>query len=647
MKANFYISGKCMNLISFVAYHLNCMKLFLVSLFTVFCGLVFAQQNHFVYIQSDNQQAFYVKLDKKIMSSSGSGYLIIPKLREGSYEFSIGFPKEEWPEQKISCYVTSSDAGYLLKNFGDKGWGLFNFQTMDLLMAGNVKPEDSLAAKANSEDAFASVLSKAVNDPSISNKEQEVKPLVPDTIQLVSKRVLKPVKKKGEQALVKNKAGKPAPVKRNRVVKLEEQIASDSASLKYVDLGKGKPDTISVIIPPLPAAEEMVMTKPQQDSTPVIAVVKPDPVMPAADSVVAIPVSRPVEDEAASTIIKNKTTIPEPSSDSLKANRDTGSVVLEIPVQPKDSLSQGVVESAVPAQKDTLHVLVAVMNPILADSSLSGQVVVKTDSIDASTILKNVKADEVPVSQDSSGMARVDAEPVKVPVSADSLISPPMVDTAVSVMARLDSVEVPVVTEDNQGNKRSGKKGLGLFKKRKQEKVKEEPVTEVKPVVVQDTAMAKVSEIRPELVDTAVVAVKQPAEPELKKQPEKVADPVEVKVNKPVVQETVSVQTAMSRPLLKCTFYADDDEFLNLRKKMDKGRDNENQMLNMAHKAFEKRCFNVRQIQRLSILFQTDESKYKFFDDAYNYTYDPENFPSLIVELNDDYYKRRFKAMLR
>jgi len=43
-----------------------------------FCGLK-AQQNHFIYIETENKQAFYVKLDKKLYASSPWGYLVMPK----------------------------------------------------------------------------------------------------------------------------------------------------------------------------------------------------------------------------------------------------------------------------------------------------------------------------------------------------------------------------------------------------------------------------------------------------------------------------------------------------------------------------------------------------------------------------------------
>src|SRR5450432_1477878 len=104
-----------------------------VFLFTL-AGLK-AQQNHFIYIQTENKQPFYVKLDKKLYSSSASGYLVVPKLKDGTYNLAIGFPKGEWTEQNMLCTINNNDIGYLLKNFESKGWGLFNLQTLAVIMA--------------------------------------------------------------------------------------------------------------------------------------------------------------------------------------------------------------------------------------------------------------------------------------------------------------------------------------------------------------------------------------------------------------------------------------------------------------------------------------------------------------------------------
>jgi Domain of unknown function (DUF4476) len=129
-----------------------------------------AQQNYFVYVQTDNKQPFYIKLHNKLMSSSASGYLVIPKLTTGNYALTVGFAKDQSAQQSYNLSIGNSDAGYLLKNFGEKGWGLYNIQTMEISMNGS--PAHT-TAKANTEadEVFAATLSGVANTNLSVSKE--------------------------------------------------------------------------------------------------------------------------------------------------------------------------------------------------------------------------------------------------------------------------------------------------------------------------------------------------------------------------------------------------------------------------------------------------------------------------------------------
>ncbi len=154
-----------------------------------------AQQNHFIYLQTENKLPFYVKFNKKIWSSATEGYLIIPKLQQGSYLLTIGFVKNEWPEQMVTCVINDNDQGYLLKIFNDKGWGLFNLQTMEVAMATEKKDEDEkltevIAAKPEIKP-IDTVIAMVVPKPFSSDNIKEIQiakdttkeiPIATDTI---------------------------------------------------------------------------------------------------------------------------------------------------------------------------------------------------------------------------------------------------------------------------------------------------------------------------------------------------------------------------------------------------------------------------------------------------------------------------------
>jgi hypothetical protein len=129
-----------------------------ISLFFLFCILaenLSGQQTRFIYIQTENKQPFYIKMDNRILSSSVYGYIIIGQLTDSTYTISTGFPRAEWQEQNITIAVKETDAGYLLKNFGEKGWGLVNLQSTQLIMA------DKKAEKEKADTKEVADLSKA------------------------------------------------------------------------------------------------------------------------------------------------------------------------------------------------------------------------------------------------------------------------------------------------------------------------------------------------------------------------------------------------------------------------------------------------------------------------------------------------------
>lgn len=96
-----------------------------------------------------------------------------------------------------------------------------------------------------------------------------------------------------------------------------------------------------------------------------------------------------------------------------------------------------------------------------------------------------------------------------------------------------------------------------------------------------------------------------------------------------------------------CRQLATEDFFQKVRRKM-ASRSGDEGIFHIAEKYFsEGACFSTQQIQSLIYLFMTDEYKFKFLELAYPHTYDTNHFPSLIKTLGDDYYRGRFKAMIR
>ncbi|MHB1921844.1 MAG: DUF4476 domain-containing protein [Chitinophagaceae bacterium] len=93
-----------------------------------------AQQNpHFVYIQTNSGQLFYVKIANTLLSSSQSGYIIIPGLRQGDIQLTIGFPRNQFPEQVFDLHLQNHDEGYLLQPISSQRFELQNLTDFSLL----------------------------------------------------------------------------------------------------------------------------------------------------------------------------------------------------------------------------------------------------------------------------------------------------------------------------------------------------------------------------------------------------------------------------------------------------------------------------------------------------------------------------------
>lgn len=144
--------------------------------FLLMASVVLAQRTNFVYLQTDPQQPFFIKLNEKVISSSAAGYLILPKLTAGTYTITIGFAGGKLAEQKFDLQVQNSDKGYLIKQLGGGELSLFDLQTAALLPAASTKGATTVKLEKENVSAFTNALSKASADTTLlyGKPKQEV-----------------------------------------------------------------------------------------------------------------------------------------------------------------------------------------------------------------------------------------------------------------------------------------------------------------------------------------------------------------------------------------------------------------------------------------------------------------------------------------
>ncbi|QEC71318.1 DUF4476 domain-containing protein [Arachidicoccus ginsenosidivorans] len=261
-----------------------------ILLFLCMAVLVFTTQskaqdpdnNHFIYIQAKAKQPFYVILNKKVYSSSSIGYLIIPKLKDGSYDLRIGFPQAQAPEQNFTCVVKGADAGYSLEK-SDGKLGLLNLQTKQFIASSSqttledqysvasAKVDDATdkvkdkanEAKAEAKDtnnAFSAMLSDAANDPTLAlpvetpkatlgKKEDKTSTQVDDfgkdpiadskaIVEAVPEENLKPAE--NTEADLSKTYG---------VIKSIQQRSKKGTSMTFVMFNSRSTDTVDILVP--------------------------------------------------------------------------------------------------------------------------------------------------------------------------------------------------------------------------------------------------------------------------------------------------------------------------------------------------------------------------------------------------------------
>jgi hypothetical protein len=354
------------------------MKKFILFIFLAAIAIQGSSQKiYFAYLQTEAGQPFFVRMNDKVFSSSSSGYLILSRLHDSTYTIYLGFPGQS-TEQKFSIPINHKDKGYLVKDFGAQGWGLFDLQSLTVQMAQNagsgVKtvPDDNVSP-------FTEILSKAADDPSLKEKtvvevvkktdpvipavqkEEVAVPVSKTTDPVVEKTVTPAVSSSGDEVVKKEektgdvkkeeiKAGEPVKepvevkkesevtvktasntkseedknqVSSSEVVKLSESAGSEGHEVVYLDKsGSGRSDTIRLQIP-----NQKIAEKPVEDSRPVEKKFLDIPVEPAKDNTP----KNETKQEPVKTVAEEKAVVKE--TETPKVNEPVKESVTEEPVK--------------------------------------------------------------------------------------------------------------------------------------------------------------------------------------------------------------------------------------------------------------------------------------------------------------------------
>jgi hypothetical protein len=258
--------------------------------------MVKAQKVYFIYLQSETSTPFYVKMSGKIQSSTTSGYLILSKLVDSTYNITIGQPGKQ-EEPRFTVTISRGDRGFLLKNI-DGSLSLFDLQTLAVYKPINTETT-SATQTVSRNDNFTKLLAKAADDSSLLSQpvvqvkpKPEVKPeeaVVKETVavkqgtpqspvavsttnqqpetavkkDILTKETVPTVSQEPQPEVKKEEPTQPAQedYKRSIVAKKSETANAEGLGITFVDTFDGGVDTIDITIP---NQKSIVIDTPQQ-----------------------------------------------------------------------------------------------------------------------------------------------------------------------------------------------------------------------------------------------------------------------------------------------------------------------------------------------------------------------------------------------
>ena len=155
----------------------NWARKFILVFLSFLCCSQLLRAQHYFFIEADRQQPFYLRMDGQLISSSASGFLLVPKVQGEKMLISIGFPKNQYPEISFELKQFDRDKGFQLKDFGEKGWGLFDRASMEIIMPLVLPGEKILVVDKPKNKGFASMLAEMTGDSTLV--ERKPMPVVP------------------------------------------------------------------------------------------------------------------------------------------------------------------------------------------------------------------------------------------------------------------------------------------------------------------------------------------------------------------------------------------------------------------------------------------------------------------------------------
>lgn len=131
----------------------------------------YAQQEHFLYLETESRAPFYVRIGEQTFSSTRNGFLTIPRLKDSAYQLTIGLPGNRLPDLQFTLQM-NGDKGFELKPGQDARLALFDWRANNWNYPQNkgVTSEAQIDYSSMRTDAYSSLLAGIVDDSAVLYK---------------------------------------------------------------------------------------------------------------------------------------------------------------------------------------------------------------------------------------------------------------------------------------------------------------------------------------------------------------------------------------------------------------------------------------------------------------------------------------------
>lgn len=221
-----------------------------------FSKLIYAQQVSFVYLQTENQQPFYVRVGEKIFSSTSSGSVLLSNLIDSTYTIKIGLQGNKPNEKAYELKIHNKDFGLLLKINEGNIWSLVNLQTNEILEPILGKETITIKSEKRIVSAFTEMLALAADDSTLKEsqvialeevlKEQAIV-IEKSTIGIIPEKQQVEIVQRPNITFINNE--KEEPYQKSSVVLFAESNTTEGFGLIFFDeYSNGQIDTVNILI---------------------------------------------------------------------------------------------------------------------------------------------------------------------------------------------------------------------------------------------------------------------------------------------------------------------------------------------------------------------------------------------------------------